>query len=666
MPPLADPSSNTTIQGKALENLASSFDWRTQFECARNHHAMGRLDEAMIGYQASLAQRPDIVEAWFNLGLIHLSRNECKAAIDAYLRVLALNPEWPEARFNLAQAYELAGLSECAAEAYEQTLALKSDYYEACYNLGCLHLKARRYDSAVQWLTHATQLRSVCPEAHNNLGQAYEGLIAFESAEKCYTTAYAMAPYMIEACFNLAQRKKANGRLDEAAQLYRQAVARHPGSAAAVNNLGNIYREQERLEEALACFRQVVALEPNLAEGHYNLGSTLRLNESFQEALIHLHKAVQLRPDYADAWNNLALTLKNIGDLDRALKCFNRAVSLNPNLAVARWNRSFVHLLKEDFSAGWSDFEWRFGIPQRKTIYPFRLEGLRWSGQAAPEATILVHDEQGLGDTLQFVRYLPLVKARCRTVVLETRGELLELLQRNQVADRIIVRSSDGRPKTDYDFNIPLMSLPLVLQTSARTIPGDVPYIHAENESIAQWRAKLPASTTKIGLVWSGRPQHGNDRNRSCRLIDFLPLLQIPDIHFVGLQKGAGAEQADALPPGLDFVNYGNDLKNFSHTAAVLANLDLLISVDTAVIHLAGAMGKPAWVMIPFIPDWRWGMYRQDCLWYPTVRLFRQRKPRDWPGVVDQMRHRLVENGPKSESHLLHNNLINRPEDTHT
>lgn len=644
----------------------ATADWRTQFENASAHHAMGRVDEAMAGYQAALALRPDLVEAHFNLGLIHLSRDRYQAAIDAYLTALSLKPHWPEAHFNLAQAYEQAGVPEAAVIAYERALELKSDYYEACYNLGCHLLRTTRYDLAVQRLTQATRLKSTCSEAYNNLGQAYEGLNDFEAAEKCYAIAHAMDPSMLEACFNLAQRKKASGQLDEAAALYGQAVARHPDSAAAANNLGNIYREQERYEEAIACYRQVVALEPGLAEGYYNLGSALRLNESFQEALIQLHKAVQLRPDYADAWNNLALTLKNIGDLDRSLKCFNRAVNLNPELAVARWNRSFVHLLKEDFHAGWSDFEWRFRIPQHKTIYPFHLEGERWLGQAAPEATILVHDEQGLGDTLQFVRYLPLLKARCGKVLLETRAELLDLLQRNRIADQIIVRSADGRPKAAYDFYIPLMSLPGLFQASAQTIPKDVPYVVADRKKAEQWRDKLAAPGLKVGLVWSGRPQHGNDRNRSCRLADLMPLLQIPGIHFVGLQKGVGAEQAEALPPGIDFINIGDDLKDFGDTAAVLANLDLLISVDTAVIHLAGAMGRPAWVMIPFIADWRWGMYRQDCLWYPTVQLFRQERPKDWPGVVNQMRQRLLEivkDSKSRDSHDQHDQLMDRKKD---
>jgi tetratricopeptide (TPR) repeat protein len=617
-------------------------DWRLLFERTSTLHSQGRIEEALEGYQAVLAQKPELAEAFFNMGLIFLGRQSGPPeAIRYFQKAVDLNPTWAEAHFNLARAYEQAEMGEEAVGAYERALAIQPNYYEACYNLGCTYLQAKRYDAAAMYFQKATRLRSGCPEAYNNLGQAYEGLNDFSSAEQSYARAHAIAPAMISASFNLAQRFKANGRMDEAAALYREAITYHPTSSAAINNLGNIYQDQERLTEAITCYRQVVALEPHLAEGHYNLGSALRLNEAFEEALVCLHRAVQLKPDYAEAWNNLALTCKNIGDLDRALICFHHSLALKPDLAVAHWNRSFVHLLKEDFTAGWADFEWRFGMPQRKAIYPFQLAGVRWFGQVAPGASILVHDEQGLGDTLQFVRYLPLVKDRCRKVILETRAELIPLLQKCNGVDDIIVRSTNGIPAAEYDYFIPLMSLPGLFQTTDRTIPWNGPYVESDANKASQWRAQMASAQLKIGLVWAGRPQHTNDKNRSCKLNDLLPLFRLPGIHYVGLQKGSGSDQAAMLPPDIAFMNLGDQLQDFSDTAALLANLDLLISVDTAVVHLAGAMGKPVWAMIPFIPDWRWGMQRENCLWYPTLRMFRQSHPKNWSGVVDQMRREL-------------------------
>ncbi|MBI5063913.1 MAG: tetratricopeptide repeat protein, partial [Desulfatitalea sp.] len=468
MHPLPHPAEKTYETERIVPGPVA--DWRSVFERASAQLEDGRLTEALDGYRTVLVLKPDLHEAHFNKGLIHLHRKEFQAAITDFGKAIELKPQW-------AQAF-------------------------------------------------------------NYLGQACEGVNDLERAEQCYAKAHTLDPDMIPACFNLAQRLKARGYQEEATRLFEHAVAIQPDSVAAINNLGNMYRARQRFDAAIDCYRHILVLEPDLAEGHYNLGSALRLNESYQQAAIHLHRAVQLRPDYADAWNNLALTFKNMGDLDRALLCFNRAIALNPDLAVAHWNRSFVHLLKEDFSAGWIDFEWRFRLPQRTTIYPFQLEGARWLGQSVPDATILVHDEQGLGDTLQFMRYLPLVKTRCRKLILETRSELISLLRGYGAVDQIIARSNDGRPAAGYDYYIPLMSLPNLFQTTAQSVPTGVPYLSADKDKVAQWRDKLPHSVFKVGLVWSGRPQHTNDRNRSCRLADFLPLLQIPGIHFVGLQKG--------------------------------------------------------------------------------------------------------------------------------
>jgi predicted O-linked N-acetylglucosamine transferase (SPINDLY family) len=437
--------------------------------------------------------------------------------------------------------------------------------------------------------------------------------------------------------FNTARALQVQGRLDEAARLYLRVLAQNPEYRDAHNNLGNIYNDQKKYAEAIACYRRVVAIKPDLAQGHYNLGSALRQAELFEEALIHLQRAVQLLPDYAEAWNNLALTFKNVGDFDQALASFDRAVALAPQLAAAHWNRSFIYMLKEEYGKGWRDFHWRFSIPQWKSIYPYRLPGRFWDGRPAPGETILVHDEQGLGDTLQFVRYLPQVKALCAKVILETRNELVDLLCAAPGIDQLITRSSDGQPKAEYDHYIPLMSLPGLFGTTRQTIPRQVPYVFADAVKSALWRTRLQNDRPKIGLLWAGRPQHTNDHNRSCPLTTFLPLMRLKGLRFVGLQKGPAAEQVAELPAEIDIINLGDELHDFSDTAALVANLDLVITVDTAVAHLAGAMGRPVWVMIPFIPDWRWGLHGSDTPWYPTMRLFRQPRLKAWEPVVQAM-----------------------------
>jgi hypothetical protein len=310
-------------------------------------------------------------------------------------------------------------------------------------------------------------------------------------------------------------------------------------------------------------------------------------------------------------------------------------------MAEAHWNRSFTYLLNANFEDGWKDYDWRFQQVRWQTLYPHRFTGPRWDGTTCAEKTLLVHDEQGLGDTLQFVRYLPMAKARCAKIIFETRKSLIPLLQGFPGMDQIVARSSYPHPAKNWDVYIPLLSLPKVFATKLETIPDQVPYIYAAAKKIEYWKHRLDGDGFKVGIVWAGRPMHTNDHNRSCALRQFLPCSEIPGIQLIGLQKGAAATQVDDLTPGMDFVNLGEELQDFSDTAGLIENLDLVISVDTAIAHLAGAMGKAVWVLLPFIPDWRWMMDRDNSPWYPTMRLFRQKTRGDWESIFQRVEKEL-------------------------
>jgi hypothetical protein len=306
-------------------------------------------------------------------------------------------------------------------------------------------------------------------------------------------------------------------------------------------------------------------------------------------------------------------------------------------LAEARWNRSFTYLLNANFSDGWRDYEWRFRQARWKTLYPYRHNTPAWDGAACPDKTIFIHDEQGLGDTLQFVRYIPLVKSCCRKVIFETRQALIPLLLGFAGIDQFIARSARPPAEKNWDLHAPLLSLPGIFGTDLETIPANVPYLKAESSKIAYWKRRTAGEGLKVGIVWAGRPQHTNDRNRSCRLTQFYPLGQIAGIRLMGLQKGEAADQTQQMPAGMTFTNYGQEFEDFSDTAGMIENLDLVIAVDTAVAHLAGAMAKPVWVLLPLVPDWRWMMDRSDSPWYPTVRLYRQKTRGDWRPVFEQV-----------------------------
>jgi tetratricopeptide (TPR) repeat protein len=376
---------------------------------------------------------------------------------------------------------------------------------EAAFALGSCYLHRKDGDKALAWLQ---KLLAQLPESaavFNNIGKAYELKGNENQAREHFRRACRLDPKLAEAWFNIAELDQRSGFLEQAVAHYQHAIRINPLMSAAHNNMGNALRSLKRYPEAIEAFRKVVTLEPDLCQGHYNLGSAYRLTGQYPEAMMHLSKAIQLQPTYVDAWNNLALTCKNVGDLDRALSYFNKAVQLQPGFAIGYWNRSFVNFLNGNWSEGWRDFEWRFQVPHWPTIYPHRINAKRWNGEPIGSQTLLVHDEQGLGDTFQFTRFLPWAKARCGRLVLETRQELVPLLENAQGIDDIIIRSSKGPPTIPFDQYCPLMSLGHLMKANPNQMPPMLPYIKAPQDKIAQWGPRIPSAGINIGLVWAGR-----------------------------------------------------------------------------------------------------------------------------------------------------------------
>jgi tetratricopeptide (TPR) repeat protein len=569
--------------------------------------ARGDVDEAMVCYQNALTLRPDSVEALFHLGRLHHDRGDLIQATLYYGKTIQFAPDFMEAYYNLGLVYASQSDSNKAILCYRKSLELRPEFAAAHNNLGRALLDTGRLKQAVECFQRAIRLKPDFAEPHYNLGDAYHRLKQPATAVEHFQRAVQIQPRMLEA----------------------------------YNNLGNVWQELGNLDAAIENYSQVVRLKPELAEGYYNLGSALRAQERFIEATEALQCALKLKPDYAEAYNNLGLSRKSLGDLNQAAALFSQALRIKPDLAEAHWNRSFTYLLQGNFDDGWKDYDWRFRLEKWTTIYPFRLSKPRWDGKPAPDQRILIHDEQGLGDTIQFVRYLPLARPLCGRLIFETRDSLIPLLRGFPGIDELIGRSADGIPAADFDLHMPLLRLPGLFRTTSKTIPSRVPYLFAPQEKIDLWKNRLAGDGLKVGLVWAGRPQHANDRNRSCLIAHFHRIIAIRPIQFVGLQKGRAAAQIDDLPLQLRFRNFGGELEDFTDTAGLLHNLDLVISVDTAVAHLAGALGKPVWVLLPFIPDWRWMMNRQDSPWYPTMKLFRQKRFGDWANVIETVTEEL-------------------------
>jgi Tfp pilus assembly protein PilF len=445
---------------------------------------------------------------------------------------------------------------------------------------------------------------------------------------------------LFDALHLLALIQTRLGKKDTALTSFDRALIVRPDYAEALSNRGLTLHELKRFEEALTSYDRALAVRPDYAEALYNRGNTLHGLRRYEEALTSYDRALAERPNYAEALYNRGLTLNELKRFEEALTSYDRALAVRPDYAEAHWNEALLRLLTGDFSRGWVKYEWRWkneSLAPRKRNFSQTL----WLGAEALDGkTILLHSEQGFGDTIQFCRYVPLVAARGARVILEVPRPLSKLMSPLSGAEQIV---SNGDPLPDFDIHCPLLSLPLAFGTRLETIPSATPYLRASSQSLMNWDTRLgPRRHPRIGLAWSGSPMNRNDQNRSIGLSSLLPLLDI-EATFVSLQKDVRTDDVTVLNDQTDLLHFGDALEDFSDTAALISTLDLVISVDTSIAHLAGALAKPVWVLLPFIPDWRWLLDRDDSPWYPRARLFRQNEPRAWDAVIARIHAALYE-----------------------
>jgi Flp pilus assembly protein TadD len=448
----------------------------------------------------------------------------------------------------------------------------------------------------------------------------------FAEAEATYRQILAVNPNEANALNLLGSLAAQLGRYDEALDLMNKAVTLGPSHAQFHANIGAVYQKLNRYEEAIKSLRTAVALNPNLPAAHQNIGNAWLSVSDLKNAEIAFQKAIALVPRWDAAHNDLGRVYRHLGKLNQAESQFKLACTINPNYAEANWNLSLLDLLRGNFESGWRGFEWRAKCPgvalRRELLEP------RWSGEDIGGKTILLHAEQGFGDTFQFIRYAPLVAQRGAKVIVESQPDLVNVLKSVPGITEII---PFGEPHPPYDVHIPLMSLPLLFGTTLESIPANIPYITARPDRVSDWSIRLGATDRRrVGLAWFGRSTHADDRRRSILLELFAPFADIKSAEFVSLQTAP----ASSIPSGLNLHDFSAELRDFQDTAALIANLDLIISVDTSVAHLAGAMNKPVWLLLPFIPDWRWLLDRNDTPWYPSMKLYRQMSIGDWGRVI--------------------------------
>ena len=507
----------------------------------------------------------------------------------------------------------------------------KPGHFDAIRLLGAVNARVGRNDAALAWYDKALAIRPRHAETLNDRGNVLKNLDRLVDALVSCDKAIEADPEFADAHYNRAVLLNKLKRFAEALSSYDTVLSLRPDHAVALNNRGNVLVNLARVTEAAASFDRALAIRPDYAEAFNNRGVTLQKLDLFEEAVESYDKAIALKSDYAEAFDNRGVALKDLRRFDAALMSHRKAQELEPDLAVSHWNEALLLLLTGDLRGGFAKYEWRWKWPSYTSPRRGFSQPL-WDGlEMLCNRTILLHAEQGFGDTIQFCRYVPHVAARGARVILEV-GEPLRRLMGSLAGVAQVAAKGDTLPQ--FDVYCPLMSLPHAFSTRFDTVPAATPYLHPRADAAATWETRLGATgKPRIGIVWAGNPSHINDRKRSIELAALLPLLAI-DATFVSLQKELRPADEAMLQAHAGVLPLGSALRDFADTAALVSCLDLVVSVDTSLAHLAGALAKPVYVLLPYGPDWRWMVDRDTSPWYPTARLFRQKTPDDWNEVI--------------------------------
>ncbi len=590
-------------------------------------HQRGQLAQAELLYREILVKHPKHFDALHFLGVLEHQNGRHDAAAKLIRTAIGVAPGQAAAHSNLGLVLQALKRPEEAIASYEQAVRLQPAFAEALLNWGNALLHLSRYAEALDRYDRALAIRPASADAHFNRGNALAELMRHDEALASYDTALALMPDNPLILYNRGNVLRAMKRNEEALASYDRALVVRPDYVEALRNRGNTLRDLNRQEDALASYERVLAIQPDSPSALTACGNALLQLNRPVEALARYDRAIALSPAETDALNNRGKALLDLMRYDEAIANYVRLQQIDPGSATAHYNEALCRLLVGDFEKGWRKYEWRWGDEQFIGARRHFNRPLWLGDRDIAGSTILLHAEQGFGDTLQFCRYAKQVAAMGATVLLEVQSSVASLLSRLEGVSRSFAR---GASLPAFDYHCPLLSLPLAFNTRLESIPADVPYVQSEPQLVRQWQERLgKRKRPRVGLVWSGTTSHRSDHiKRAVPLRDFAPL-RARHAQFVSLQKEVRAADRDVLHEfGIPY--FGDDLVSFAHTAALIELMDLVITVDTSVAHLAGAMGKPVWVLLPFNPDWRWLLQRTDSPWYPTARLFRQHAIASW------------------------------------
>ena len=533
-----------------------------------------------------------------------------------------------------ARAQQQIGNTERALFLCQAILAEKPNHLGALDLTGTLALHRKSYSLCIDVCDQAIKIASKDPALFVKKASALQNLQRHDAALASYDCALDIDPNAMDTWFSRGLLLQSMGRNGEALRSYDRTLAIKPDYAEALSNRGGILLALNRCEEALASYDQALNIKPHLAGMHLNRGNALQRLSRYQDALDSYDEALALQPDYVEALSSRGNALLGLNHYAEALASYAFAQAIDPGHVSANWNDSLCQLLVGHFDVGWRKFEWRWRTKQlRKALRRFKQP--IWLGRESLRGkTILLHAEQGLGDTIQFCRYIKYVASLGATILLEVQPQVKSILLSLPDVSKILVT---GEVLPDFDFHTPLMSLPLAHQTDLSNLPAEIPYLFCDETQMRKWARRLGEKTLpRVGLVWSGSAAHINDQNRSIPLNQFAA--EFPGtVDFFCLQKELRDADRAFLEQQQDIRYFADEINDFTDTAGLIELMDVVITVDTAVAHLAGAMGKPVWILLPFSPDWRWLRDRDDSPWYPSARLFRQPTIGDWPQVMKQV-----------------------------
>ncbi len=618
------------------------------FRQALAHHRASRHEEARAAYEQVLKIQPRHVPTLVFLSVIALQSNDPERA--NRLSATALKADPGNAMAHLAQGHAQLRLGQHveAIKSLERVSALQPHLVEAHLHRGDAQSHLGRHLDAIASYDSGLRIAPLNAEILNNRGNSLKSLGRLAEAIDSYDRAILAMPQIAEPHFNRGLALYELKRYQEALSSFDAAIAIRPGYAEAHLSRGNVLAQLGQARAALASFVRAIDLKPGYAEAHCNCGNMQSELEILDAALASYDAAISIAPGYTDAHCNRGNLLARTRRFPEALQSFDRAIDVDPAYAQARYCKSLVSLLLGDWNDGWRNFEWRWrnehcasSLERREFFQPL------WLGQLPLEgSTIFLHGEQGLGDFIQFCRYATQLAEGGARVVLEAPRPLLNLLRSLAGVERLVAQGESPPP---FDYYCPLLSLPLACGTTPTSIPAQVPYLRSSPDRARYWRDKLGERTRpRVGLVWSGgcRPDQPElwqvNRRRNIPLTQMAALMQ-PGVEFYSLQKGEPAvtELAELRAAGsiaAELIDFSGELWDFEETAALIEQLDLVISVDTSTAHLAGALGKPIWILNRFDTCWRWFLDRTDSPWYPTARIYRQERPHDWAGVINRVR----------------------------